>query len=76
MPEGLNGYRGALDGLAFLVNHLAVLIKNLGVARVFPAASGILELNTMSTNQARDIVNRNRKIKVGGKRKKKSPFYR
>lgn len=46
-------------------------LKNLGVAQMFPAASGILELNTMETNKARDIVNRNRKIMVGGKQVRK-----
>ncbi len=41
-------------------------IDNMGMAAAFPAARGMVEINDMHTNQARDTLNRVRMQKKGG----------
>ncbi len=42
-------------------------IENMGMAATFPAARGMVEINDMQTNQARDTLNRVRMQVKGGK---------
>ena len=42
-------------------------IENMGMAATFPAARGMVEINDMQTNQARDLVNRMGRQKRGEK---------